>query len=188
MHAAPKLISAVEKTREIWGEIYTHLLSYLCRTVKHLVSNYKELCSPFCLDFLSSVKRLMNDLKPRSWPVPCCRAPEPLLFPLTALSSQHVSAQPSGKCWEVLRVGGVALVGVNRCPPTHRGVSCVMEGQHCQAADILRDLKQIPMKQNTAGLCGCPVACVQFPLCFNTVNYSYITYCTKLAKPLGSRT
>lgn len=98
--------------------------------VKHFVcANYKELCSPFTLDFLSSVKRLINDLKPRSWPVPYDRVPVSLLIHLTALSTQHVSAQPSGKCWEVLRVGGVAAAGVKRCPPTQRGVSCVMERQ-----------------------------------------------------------
>lgn len=77
MHAAPKLISAVGKTQcdvnFSGGEKKhnTHLISYLSWMVKLFVcANHEELCSPFCLDFLSSVKRLINDLEPGSWPVP----------------------------------------------------------------------------------------------------------------------
>lgn len=163
------------------ARINTHLFLYLSfMAIPFVCADYKRLCSPFCLDFLSSVKGLVNDLKPRSWPVLCWTVPVPLLLHLTARSSQHVSAQPWGKYWEALWGGGVAAAGVNFCPPHQRGFSC--DGgtdSSARAPAWWQHIDRVSLETNDTWNkipLGCVAIELQFPFCFTTINNSYIIY------------
>lgn len=181
MHAAPKLISAVDKIEfnvksSEDKHTSTHLFLYFSLMANPFVcANYKRLHSPFCLDFLSSVKELMTwsqeaDLCCGKASLCHCSSTWPPSMCLPSLGGN------TGRCYEVgvwLQQGLTAVLQT-------REDSAVMERQTARdRAPVWWHFNSVSLETNDTWnkiLLGCVAVGLQFPFCFTTINNSHIIH------------